>query len=1168
MSTSRFSLGKVIKKWFSSEKQFEKREVLQKRLRLSIEAMEDRITPTGTPTVNLPASPIRVDLNAYQISGTLAAPSTGATTAYAYRDVDNDSQITIGIDIQVASVLVPNGISNFNLSPNLLQDQVNKFLVAADDGSGLSTPAAIVPNITEDSTAPTVLSIVRANSDPTNAGTVNFTVTFSENVTGVDATDFTLFTTGTFGTAPTIGAVTGPGRVWNVAVNTGTGDGTIRLDLADDNSIKDILNLPIGGEHPLGGPVAGDGNFSTGQFYTIDKTPPATPNAPDLQAGSDSGTSSTDDITNDNTPTFDITGAEPNQTVELRDASNGNAVVATGTADGTGAATLTASTLSDGVHNLFVRTYDLAGNFADSTALAVTIDTTLATPNAPIFKPAATGGTSSTDNNTNDNTPTFDITGAEPNQTVELRDASNGNAVVATGTADGTGAATLTASTLSDGVHNLFVRTYDLAGNFADSTALAVTIDTTIATPNAPDLVLASDNGASSTDNNTNDNTPTFDITGAEPNQTVELRDASNGNAVVATGTADGTGAATLTASTLSDGVHNLFVRTYDLAGNSADSTALAVTIDTTPPATPNAPDLQAGSDSGTSSTDNNTNDNTPTFDITGAEPNQTVELRDASNGNAVVATGTADGTGAATLTASTLSDGVHNLFVRTYDLAGNSADSTALAVTIDTTPPATPNAPDLQAGSDSGTSSTDNNTNDNTPTFDITGAEPNQTVELRDASNGNAVVATGTADGTGAATLTASTLSDGVHNLFVRTYDLAGNFADSTALAVTIDTTIATPNAPDLVLASDNGASSTDNNTNDNTPTFDITGAEPNQTVELRDASNGNAVVATGTADGTGAATLTASTLSDGVHNLFVRTYDLAGNSADSTALAVTIDTTPPATPNAPDLQAGSDNGASSTDNNTNDNTPTFDITGAEPNQTVELRDASNGNAVVATGTADGTGAATLTASTLSDGVHNLFVRTYDLAGNSADSTALAVTIDTTPPATPNAPDLQAGSDSGTSSTDNNTNDNTPTFDITGAEPNQTVELRDASNGNAVVATGTADGTGAATLTASTLSDGVHNLFVRTYDLAGNSADSTALAVTIDTTPQRRRTLPICKPAATTGPRRPTTTPTTTRRPSTSLGPSPTRPSNCVTPATATPSLPPEPPTGRESRR
>ena len=116
-------------------------------------------------------------------------------------------------------------------------------------------------------TAPIISSSVRAGASPTSAASVNFTVTFSANVSGVDTTDFSLTTTGGIVGASVTGVAGGP-QVCTVTVNTGTGDGTIRLDVVDNDSIVD------GASNPLGGPGAGNGSFTSGEVYTIDKTPP------------------------------------------------------------------------------------------------------------------------------------------------------------------------------------------------------------------------------------------------------------------------------------------------------------------------------------------------------------------------------------------------------------------------------------------------------------------------------------------------------------------------------------------------------------------------------------------------------------------------------------------------------------------------------------------------------------------------------------------------------------------------------------------------------------------------------------------------------------------------------------------------------------------------------
>ena len=117
---------------------------------------------------------------------------------------------------------------------------------------------------------PSVTSIVRSipTSSFTNASSVTFGVNFSQPVTGVDISDFTLTTTGVTGASITSVSGIDNTNTRTVIVNTGTGDGTIRLNLIDDDTIKNSQTTP------LGGLAAGNGNFTTGEIYTVDRVIP------------------------------------------------------------------------------------------------------------------------------------------------------------------------------------------------------------------------------------------------------------------------------------------------------------------------------------------------------------------------------------------------------------------------------------------------------------------------------------------------------------------------------------------------------------------------------------------------------------------------------------------------------------------------------------------------------------------------------------------------------------------------------------------------------------------------------------------------------------------------------------------------------------------------------
>ncbi|HMM99089.1 MAG TPA: choice-of-anchor Q domain-containing protein, partial [Anaerolineales bacterium] len=133
------------------------------------------------------------------------------------------------------------------------------------DQRGMARPQGAACDIGayEFDSAPSVMSITRADPNPTNAASVNFTATFSEAVTGVDAGDFDLTTTGVTGASIT--SISGSGATYTVTVNTGTGSGTIRLDVLASSDIKDLANNMLSGLP-----------YTSGQEYTVDRNPTVT----------------------------------------------------------------------------------------------------------------------------------------------------------------------------------------------------------------------------------------------------------------------------------------------------------------------------------------------------------------------------------------------------------------------------------------------------------------------------------------------------------------------------------------------------------------------------------------------------------------------------------------------------------------------------------------------------------------------------------------------------------------------------------------------------------------------------------------------------------------------------------------------------------------------------
>ncbi len=291
---------------------------------------------------------------------------------------------------------------------------------------GISTPLPFAGAVyTIDKTPPTVSTITAttpANTSPTNATQVSYTVTFSEPVTGVSANDFLLTTTNTPGgtalTTTGIGLVSGSGTTYTVTIGGIGGDGTLRLDLISSApGITDAAGNAI------------SGGFTGGDTYTIDNTAPAVV----------SFTKSDPDPTNKTTLHYQLTFSEP---VTGVDASN-----FTVSAEGLTTGTITVSAVSPTVYNItvnnvtgdgtlqvalnngFVSISDLAGN---NLAEGATSDIYNVHQNPPVVN-AITATTPSNANPTNATSVTYTVTFSEAVTGVNTSDF----AVTTSGTASG-----------------------------------------------------------------------------------------------------------------------------------------------------------------------------------------------------------------------------------------------------------------------------------------------------------------------------------------------------------------------------------------------------------------------------------------------------------------------------------------------------------------------------------------------------------------------------------------------------------------------------------------------------------------------------------------------------------------------------------------------------------
>lgn len=527
----------------------------------------------------------------------------------------------------------------------------------------------------------------------------------------------------------------------------------------------------------------------TSKSGTKDVTAPAAPTVLDLATDDDTGTVTTDNITN-KTSGLTITGkAEAGSTVELFNGSSSLGTVTVG-ADGNFSKDIS---LADGEHSITAVAKDKAGNTSvSSAAIKVTVDSVApAVPTALDLAAADDDGASNTDNITT-KTSGLTISGkGDAGTTIELFDGTTslGTVVVAAG---GTWTKDIS---LTDGTHAITAKASDVAGNVSTaSDVLTIKVDTSLI-PTAPsglDLAAEDDTGPSNTDNLTG-KTSGLTISGNAPkNTTVELFD---GNTSLGTVSVDANGHFSRDITLSGTGAHTITARATDSSGiSSALSDALTITI-AQAPAAPTALDLAAEDDNGSSSTDNITT-HTSGLTISGnAEAGSTVELFDGTTSLGTVIAGS-DGRFTKDIS---LSEGAHAITASATNSAGyTGATSTALTITVDNTPPAAPTALDLAAADDNGSSNSDNVTSNRSDLTISGNAEAGSVLELFDGGTSLGTVTVGS-NGRFSRDID---LTVGVHEITAKATDAAGNVsAASLGLEITI---LANPETAATALSSE----------------------------------------------------------------------------------------------------------------------------------------------------------------------------------------------------------------------------------------------------------------------------------------------------------------------------------------------------------------------------
>ena len=213
--------------------------------------------------------------------------------------------------------------------------------------SGFESCAIDDINLTGAAADTQVSSVNRVTASPSNALSVQWDITFADTVAGLSAANLSLVDIGNNITGESITSVVdlGAGTVWRVTASTGSGDGTLRLDVSNDSGLTPgLTNEP----------------FTGGQTMVIDKSGPGiaisapstatTSGGPVIYTVSYTGASSV--TLNNGHITLNSTGSASGSVKVSGSGTSSRTVTIIGiTGDGTLGITVAAGSATDGVGN-------------------------------------------------------------------------------------------------------------------------------------------------------------------------------------------------------------------------------------------------------------------------------------------------------------------------------------------------------------------------------------------------------------------------------------------------------------------------------------------------------------------------------------------------------------------------------------------------------------------------------------------------------------------------------------------------------------------------------------------------------------------------------------------------------------------------------------------------
>ncbi len=385
----------------------------------------------------------------------ITSPASGAavrgTITVSANASDNVGVAGVQFKLDGANLGAEDTASPYSVSWNTTtaSEGSHTLTAVARDAAGNTTTSSAV-TVTVDNTPPTVtINQAAGQADPTSTSPINFTVVFSEAVSGFAAADVTI--SGTAGGTKTV-VVSGGPVTYNVAVSGMTGSGTVTASIVAGAAVDGAGNAS----------TASTSTDNTVTFSAPDTTPPTVAITSPASGAAVRGTITVSANASDNVGVAGVQFQLDGANLGVEDTASPYSVSWNTTIAG------------DGSHTLTAIARDAAGNTTTSSSITVTVDNT--PPTVAITAPssgATVSGTTTVSANASDNAG---VVGVQ----FKL-DGANLGAEVTTSPYS----ISWDTTTAAEGSHTLTAIARDAAGNAPTSAPVTVTVTTGSTPPTA-----------------------------------------------------------------------------------------------------------------------------------------------------------------------------------------------------------------------------------------------------------------------------------------------------------------------------------------------------------------------------------------------------------------------------------------------------------------------------------------------------------------------------------------------------------------------------------------------------------------------------------------------------------------------------------------------------------